>query len=77
MFITLAILIIAALIAYFVIPPLKKKRETKTIVVFSIFLVVGTALNIALGLNINVPSPLDLIALIFKPIRELIITLFQ
>ncbi|MGE7093740.1 hypothetical protein ACQKII_20255 [Lysinibacillus sp. NPDC048646] len=77
MFITLAILIIAALIAYFVIPPLKKKRETKTIVVFSIFLVVGTALNIALGLNINVPSPLDLISLIFKPIRELIITLFQ
>ncbi|QDQ02888.1 hypothetical protein FOH38_21925 [Lysinibacillus fusiformis] len=77
MFITLAILIIAALIAYFVISPLKKKRETKTIVVFSIFLVVGTALNIALGLDVNVPSPLDLISLIFKPIRELIITLFQ
>ncbi|EON72335.1 hypothetical protein [Lysinibacillus sphaericus] len=77
MFMTLGILIIAAIIAYFVIPPLKKKHETKTIVVFSIFLVLGTALNIALSLNVSIPSPADLISFIFKPIRELIITLFQ
>ncbi|MGN4125196.1 hypothetical protein ACMGD3_09315 [Lysinibacillus sphaericus] len=77
MFMTLGILIIASIIAYFVIPPLKKKRETKTIVVFSIFLVLGTALNIALSFNVTIPSPADLISHIFKPIRELIITLFQ
>ncbi|WP_107950514.1 hypothetical protein [Lysinibacillus parviboronicapiens] len=77
MFITLGILICASLIAYFVLPPLMKKRETKTIIAFSILFVIGTALNIALTLNVPLPSPADWIAFIFKPIRESIIRLFQ
>lgn len=77
MFITLGILVISSLIAYFSIPALVKKKDFKTIWTFTILLLIGTALNIANGLEIKIPSPLDLITKIFHPIRESIIAFFK
>ncbi|MGE7946361.1 hypothetical protein [Lysinibacillus sp. NPDC093688] len=75
MVMTIFILIISASIAFAFIPTLKRNKETKTIVVFSIFLLLGTALNIAILLKLKIPSPLDLISFIFSPIKDLIVSL--
>ncbi|MGE7915333.1 hypothetical protein [Lysinibacillus xylanilyticus] len=75
MVITLFILIISIVIVYAFIPKLQKNNETKTIVIFSIFLLIGTALNIGIALHLKIPSPIDLITFIFTPIREFIISL--
>ncbi|MFB7155798.1 MULTISPECIES: hypothetical protein [unclassified Lysinibacillus] len=75
MIMTIFILIISASIAFAFIPTLKKNKETKTIVIFSIFLLLGAALNIAVSLRLKIPSPLDLITFIFSPIKDLIVSL--
>ena len=75
MVITMFILIISIVIAYAYIPKLQKNNETKTIVIFLIFLLIGTALNIGIALNLKIPSPTDLITFIFSPIREFIVSL--
>jgi len=77
MIMTIVILIISAVIAFAFIPKLKKNKETKTIVIFSIFLLIGAALNIGVSLRIKIPSPLDLITFIFSPIKELIVSLIK
>jgi len=75
MIMTIFILIITAITAFAFIPTLKKNKETKTIIIFSIFLLLGTALNIAILLKIKIPSPLDLITYIFSPIKDYIVSL--
>ncbi|MGE7673089.1 hypothetical protein ACQKMV_05810 [Lysinibacillus sp. NPDC094403] len=75
MIMTIFILIISAVIAVAFIPKLKKNKETKTIVIFSIFLLIGTALNIGVSLRLKIPSPLDLVTFIFSPIKDLIVSL--
>lgn len=77
MFISITILIVSIIIAYIIIPPLMQKGEKKSIVVFTIILTIGAILNIAIGLKMNVPSPLDFITFIFMPIRKFLISLFQ
>lgn len=75
MMMAIFILIISAVIAFAFIPTLKKNKETKTIVIFSIFLLLGTALNIAILLKVKIPSPLDLITYIISPIKDYIVSL--
>ncbi|MEY9977405.1 hypothetical protein [Lysinibacillus sp. RC79] len=57
------------------IPKFNLNKETKTIVIFSIFLLIGVALNIGVSLRIKIPSPLDLLTFIFSPIKDLIVSL--
>jgi hypothetical protein len=75
MFMTIFILLITVVIAFAFIPKLKKNKETKTIIIFSIFLLIGAALNIGVLLRFKIPSPLDLITFIFSPIKDLIVSL--
>lgn len=75
MIMTIVILLISASIAFAIIPTLKKNKEKKTIVIFSILLLIGAALNIGVSLRLKIPSPLDLVTFIFSPIRDLIISL--
>ncbi|AVK84986.1 hypothetical protein C3943_16260 [Lysinibacillus sp. B2A1] len=75
MVMTLFILVISSIIAFAFIPKLKKQKETKTIVIFSIILLLATALNIGVVLKLQIPSPLDLITFIFSPIKDLIVSL--
>lgn len=75
MVITIFIFIISTVIAFAFIPKLQKNKETKTIVIFSILLLIGTALNIGIALNLKIPSPTDLLTLIFSPIRDFIVSL--
>ncbi|WP_285395256.1 hypothetical protein [Lysinibacillus sp. fls2-241-R2A-57] len=75
MVVTIFIIIISIVLAYAFIPKLQKNNETKTIVIFSIFLLIGTALNIGIALNLKIPSPIDLITFIFTSIKEFIVSL--
>ena len=77
MFITLGILAITTLIIYFGMPKLLKNGDRKTIWTFSILLFIGTALNIGVALNINIPNPLDLIAAIFNPFADFLKTILK
>ncbi|WP_332647512.1 hypothetical protein [Lysinibacillus sp. 54212] len=70
MFIALGILIISGVIVYTILPKLIKDGDRKTIWTFSLLLIVGTALNIALSLNVKINNPLDVIIVFFKPISE-------
>ncbi|ATP40272.1 hypothetical protein CSE16_09565 [Solibacillus sp. R5-41] len=69
MLITLGISIVSIAIIFFELPKLKK-GSTKLIWTFSILLVMGTSLNIAINLNAINSSPLDPIMYIFQPISD-------
>ncbi|KOY81636.1 hypothetical protein I6G82_08000 [Lysinibacillus macroides] len=74
MILAIAFVLLSIIIAFLMIPKLKKQQETKTVVVFSILLLIGTALNIGIALKINIPSPLDVITFILTPIKEYIVS---
>lgn len=76
MFISMIVILVSLMIAYIMIPTLLKKGEKKTIFAFSILLFIGAILNIAIGLKINIPSPLDFITFIFTPIRKMLLSFF-
>lgn len=69
MFIALGILVISLAIVLVERPKLKKEGK-KTSLDISIFLVIGTSLNIAISLQTFIPSPLDAIMYIFHPISD-------
>ena len=69
MFIALGILVITLVIVLIERPKLKKEGK-KLVWTFSIFLVIGTSLNIAISLQTFIPSPLDAIMYIFHPISD-------
>ena len=69
---SIGILLIAAVILRIQVPPLLKKKHKKELFVFSILLAIGVALCITLGLGKSIPTPLDLLTFIFKPINVLI-----
>ncbi|WP_313894151.1 hypothetical protein [Psychrobacillus sp.] len=73
MFITLCVLIIAFLIVLIELPKLKQ-GGTKLIWTFSIVLVFGISLNIAVGLDALIVSPLDAIMYIFQPVSDFLKT---
>lgn len=75
MVLAVSIFIISVILAFIFIPMLKKQQDIKAIVVFTVLLLIGTALNMGIALNINIPSPLDFITFIFTPIRDYIVSL--
>ncbi|KGR83151.1 MULTISPECIES: hypothetical protein [Lysinibacillus] len=74
MVLAVAFLIIAIIVALIFIPKLKKQQDRKAVVVFTILLLIGTALNMGIALKVHIPSPLDLITFIFTPIRDYIVS---
>ena len=56
---TIFVLIGFALIAFFQIPGLVKKKEWRELVIFSIFLFVGFSLNLLMSFGIKLPSPAE------------------
>lgn len=71
MFITLGIFIISVAIILIELPKLKIGGKKLTWA-FSILLVMGTALNIAISLNVLIASPLDAIMYIFQPVSDIL-----
>lgn len=74
MFKVMGILLLVALIARFEVPSLLLKGNKKELVVFLLFLSIGTGLGIIQALEKPIPNPLDLLTFILKPLND---TLFR
>lgn len=59
-------------IALIEVPALLKKNRKKELRVFSILLVLGIGLSISQSLDVRIPNPLDWIAVVYKPLSDLI-----
>lgn len=68
------ILAAAALFAWLEIPLLLKAKMKKELWVFSILLLIGTGICIAISLDWAIPNPLDIIYVVFKPMSQLLDT---
>jgi len=66
MWASVGIMVIVIIIMIIEVPPLLKKRLKKELWVFGILLLLGAGLNIAEGLHIDIPNPLDGIAIIYR-----------
>ncbi|BFH63302.1 hypothetical protein [Paenibacillus azoreducens] len=72
MWVITGILAAAAVIMMIEIPSLIKRKLRKELWVFTILLIIGTGLSIAQGLHWPIPSPLDLVIAVYKPISNII-----
>jgi hypothetical protein len=73
----LGILVITLLIIWKEIPPLKKQKKKKEIWIFFIFQFMATALLSLVVLNVKIPSPLELIRIIYQPFSDVLFSLLS
>jgi NhaP-type Na+/H+ or K+/H+ antiporter len=66
------ILIISLLISSFEVPKMVRKKETKELVTFAVLLVIAVFLNIRNVLHSYIPSPIDLMKIIYSPISAMV-----
>ncbi|MFC4078401.1 hypothetical protein [Salinithrix halophila] len=66
----IGIFVVVAAILYIEVPKLKQQGMKKGLWLFSILLLFGTGLNIAYGLDLDIPNPLDGVVLIYKPLSD-------
>lgn len=71
------IIVITLLIIWKEIPPLKKQKKKKEIWIFSIFQFMATTLLSLVVLNVKIPSPLEVIRIIYKPISDVLFSLLS
>jgi hypothetical protein len=64
----IGLFVCAALISIFELPPLVKKKWWREIFTFFILLSAGLTLSILLSKNVTIPTPLDLITNMYRPI---------
>lgn len=63
----LGVMAATAAIVFIDFPYMRSNRLTKEMWVFSILLLLGAGLSIAKALRLDLPTPLDAIALAFRP----------
>ncbi|MET3292762.1 UNVERIFIED_CONTAM: putative membrane protein YczE [Brevibacillus sp. OAP136] len=73
----LGILIVILIICLLEVPSLLKKKQRRELLAFSVLLLVGTGLNIALALHIELPNPMDWIIAVYKPVSDMVDSLFK
>lgn len=71
--------IVAATLAIIMIegPSLWRKKSRKELVVFSILLLFGAGLSIALSLQAKIPNPVYWITVVYKPLSDFLLALFK
>lgn len=73
----IGIFVVTSLIALYEVPRLLKKKLLKECLVFSLLLIIGTVLSMAMVLQIPLPNPTDWMMIIFKPISNWIDNLLK
>lgn len=63
-------LLLASLIAFMEVPNLLKNKLKKELWLFAVLLSIGLGLGISRSLNLEIPSPLNLINTIYKPFSD-------
>jgi hypothetical protein len=71
------ILVITLLIAWKEITPLKNQNKKKEIWIFSVLQFIATFLLSLIVLDIKIPSPLEVIRIIYKPISDVFFSLLS
>jgi hypothetical protein len=72
------VIVMAAVIMIIIdVPSTWKKREKKELWGFFILLIIGVMLSIVHERNVNIPNPLDLISVIYKPFGEFLLRLLK
>ena len=74
---SIGILLIAAIILWIEVPPLLEKKLKKELLVFAILLAIAVGISITLGFGKSIPTPLDLLTFVFKPLNDVIALLLK
>ncbi|EPD50827.1 hypothetical protein HMPREF1210_02335 [Paenisporosarcina sp. HGH0030] len=74
---SIGILLIAATILWIEVPPLLEKKYKKELLVFYILLAIAVGISITLGFGKSIPTPLDLLTFVFKPLNDVIAHLLK
>ncbi|MGE6486749.1 hypothetical protein [Paenisporosarcina sp. NPDC076898] len=74
---SIGILLIAATILWIEVPPLLEKKLKKELLVFAILLAIAVGISITLGFGKSIPTPLDLLTFVFKPLNDVIALLLK
>ncbi|UOY91173.1 hypothetical protein MUG87_11440 [Ectobacillus sp. JY-23] len=64
------VVLFAVGISVFEIPPLRKEKRKRDLIVYGVLLLSGTLLSSAVILHLPVPNPLDWLAMLVKPFSE-------
>ncbi len=67
---SLAILVVAILIALAEVPTLLKKKMIKECILFSLLLIIGTSLSLAKAQGVQLPNPVDWIVAVMQPVAD-------
>lgn len=71
----LFIVLASTLIVVIEVPTLKREKNRKDIVVFSILMLAGIVFGVCWGLGVVFPSPFQLLTVIYKPPYDLLMQL--
>ena len=63
----LGILFVFSVIIWLEVPDLVQKKLWRELIAFSVLVLIGMLLTIPMTLGINIPSPNDALAVLFKP----------
>ncbi|WP_342542544.1 hypothetical protein MHH33_17680 [Paenisporosarcina sp. FSL H8-0542] len=74
---SIGILLIAVTILWIEVPPLLEKKYKKELLVFAILLAIAVGISITLGVGKSIPTPLDLLTFVFKPLNDVIAHLLK
>ncbi|ALC85194.1 hypothetical protein AM499_04705 [Bacillus sp. FJAT-22090] len=77
MLISIGILVISTAIFLIEIPNLLKNGYTKDIWIFSILLLFGTGLSIAMAFQVKLSNPLDWVTYVYRPFSDFIMSTFK
>ncbi|AZN41302.1 hypothetical protein [Paenibacillus albus] len=58
-------------------PRLRRARQFKELTVFTIIIVCGLMLSIALKKHLPIPNPLDFITAVYKPMSRVLLSVFN
>lgn len=72
MILTLVVIGVAVVIAVMELPALIRKRMLKETIVFTSMLAAGTVLSVAAVRIANLPSPLNILKIIYGPLSNLL-----
>ncbi|CAM4320442.1 hypothetical protein L1N85_15360 [Paenibacillus alkaliterrae] len=72
MVVIVGILAAAIVMIMLEVPTLRKQKMKKELWVFSILMLVAVGLSIAMGLQIDIPNPVDGITMLYKPFSDFV-----
>ncbi|AEI39569.1 hypothetical protein [Paenibacillus mucilaginosus] len=67
---SIALLLLAACIAYKEIPRMRRARRHRDLLVFTVMLLAGTILGILQSARVPLPNPLDWMTMVYRPVSQ-------